>query len=315
MAPKSMRARKLYHLLFKQKGGVGFRALMYSVLILGSLLSLSQADNSCTIHVWPSIEPKVFHKFEYASSDEEDTVRVHGGEGCHLRIFAVGGGGAGCECPTGGGSGFIQYIELPIPRDQQHPYHVKVSVGNGSFVEAKGSVPGQPSSLSVEDLTNCGHRDCSRVAYAANPGQDCYYDRDEQRHHGGNGYSGGGGWCSGNVTNCPGTANGGSSGGPGHAISRHGVYGRGTGEDLALFRMENFVITPGRGGDQACYPSCPECSCLAGGGGGVIVDGISPPNNNNLTLSGEGYGGGEGRCAGGKPGIILMEVGPKIHNS
>ena len=91
--------------------------------------------------------------------------------------------------------------------------------------------------------------------------------------------------------NCPGTANGGSRSGPGHTISDMVCtvyYGRGTGEDLALFGMENFVITPDKGGDQACYPSCPECSCLAGGCGGVIiVNGISPPNNSNLTLSGQ----------------------------
>ena len=106
--------------------------ILISILVLSASPKLSQAEDSCILKVWPSGEAQVSHKFEYTQEEKDTEVWVYGGEGCHLRVFAVGGGGTGgCNCPTGGGSGFIQYVELPIPSND-YVYGVRLLVGKGS---------------------------------------------------------------------------------------------------------------------------------------------------------------------------------------
>ena len=166
--------------------------------------------------------------------------------------------------------------------------------------------------LMIQKRTTLSHL-IQREHFQASPGQDCYWDVEEQRHHGGNGYSGGGGYCYERTTKCLGSFNGGTDGTAGQGRSSIGIFGYGAGEDLSLYSMDNFNVTPGKGGDEF-WDNLPAGTrqLFGGGGGGVLIDGVGPPNAMNLTLTGEGYGGGEGRCSKGMPGVILVEVGQSI---
>ena len=234
------------------------------------------------------------------------------GKGCYLRILAVGGGGSGgCGCPSGGGSGFIKYLELPV--DEYHDgLYVKLGVGQGAHIKTvhRGFVriPAQASNFSVyPDYTcNINPSECWSYNYTARAGQDCFYDNQERRHHGGDGYSGGGGYCGDEP--CPFKLDGGSNGSSGPQPStRLGVFGIGTGENVSLYKMDNFAIAPGKGGEE--YLNAPGSWRVSGGGGGVVVDGIV---DTTKPSSGQGYGGGEGNCEGAQPGVILVEIGKKL---
>ena len=85
--------------------------------------------------------------------------------------------------------------------------------------------------------------------------------------------------------------------------------GKGSKEDLGLYAMNQWKLSPGEGGEEYAVG---DGWYYGGGGGGVMVDGVGPERDSNNT--GQGYGGG---CGGGTyhyrnghPGVILIEVGP-----
>ena len=81
--------------------------------------------------------------------------------------------------------------------------------------------------------------------------------------------------------------------------------GYGTGEDVTWYKLDNFVLTPGAGGQAS--NSCTGFRVHAGGGGGVIVNGNSPAHEFSI---GKGYGAGGGGCnaPSGSTGAILVEL-------
>ena len=96
--------------------------------------------------------------------------------------------------------------------------------------------------------------------------------------------------------------NGGSNGGDGYGSSSIGSFGHGTQEDLRLYPMRNFRLSPGVGGDEYVTK---EGWHMGGGGGGVLVNGRGPQRRSHYQ--GEGYGGGGGWNEG-LPGVVLIEV-------
>ena len=121
--------------------------------------------------------------------------------------------------------------------------------------------------------------------------------------HGGHGYSGGGAYGRDGGAGC----DGGSDGGDGEDDQKNDG-GRGTGEDISSYKMENFVLTPGAGG-KYYY----DGSYYGGGGGGVMVNGQGPQRSSDNQ--GEGFGGGGGWRVNGHKGInvglhgvVLIEV-------
>ena len=131
--------------------------------------------------------------------------------------------------------------------------------------------------------------------------------------NGGNGFSGGGGFCNEYFFDCPQLCDGGSAGSNGRGLE-DGVEngGNGTGEDIGLYHLEHWKITPGMGGKET-PDGTPKLHC-GGGGGGVLVNGVGPDRSHDQG-QGEGYGGGGGKArehgpkAGrGLRGVVLIEV-------
>ena len=147
----------------------------------------------------------------------------------------------------------------------------------------------------------------------AGPGDDgLSYPDDGVGPVGGDGYSGGGGYC---------VCSGGSDGGDGQSGDGgdvYGVGGHGTGEKIAFYKMDFFSLTPAPGGQGH------EVGDFhGGGGGGVLVDGQGPACTGSSTYCsrhrGKGFGGSGGGChfydqtesvanIEGAPGLVLMEV-------
>ena len=224
------------------------------------------------------------------------SVTISQSYGCQLRVLAVGGGGGkGCDLNNsygGGGSGFITYHKETITNDTE----ITLRVGDG----------GQSSVVDI---------DGRRIEAAPGDGRK--------------GYSGGGGGASGGV---PGRGQtGGSNGGNGQdgeeSYDFHDFEGgHGTGEDIRQYRLDNFVLSPGAGGNGSWGGG--------GGGGGVLVNGEQPVRYRQYdkewkaewkkyhSLYGKGYGGGYGctdidveggyawptHSGGGRPGVILLEI-------
>ena len=111
---------------------------------------------------------------------------------------------------------------------------------------------------------------------------------------GGEGYSGGGG------KDGKGGSNGSNGGG------ENG--GTGNGFDISEISMENFVLTPGDGGET-------NDEHYGGGGGGVLVNNHGPPAADANKGKGFGGGGGSGGLdyegKYGSPGVVLLEVKSK----
>ena len=76
---------------------------------------------------------------------------------------------------------------------------------------------------------------------------------EDARNHGGDGYCGGGATCYPYYCNATqGPFNGGTGGGDGQGNTTMTTFGRGTGEDLTLYQLQHWVLTPG----QVCsFPS------------------------------------------------------------
>ena len=192
---------------------------------------------------------------------------------CQLRVLAIGGGGEadGGGGGGGGGSGYIQFYSGTLTAD--------------TFISLKVGDSDQSSSVTIN-----GH------SVTAAPGHGSYVGG-----VGADGYSGGGGY--GYDSGC----DGGTDGGDGEDCDyAHG--GRGTGDDVTAYKMENFVLTPGDGG----YYSGSGYR-YGGGGGGVLVNGDGPQRDSVNQGEGYGAGGGPHFVSGvghydGFPGVILMEV-------
>ena len=181
-----------------------------------------------------------------------------------LRMFLVGGGGQGIW--AGGGSGYLRYLTMDLSGEK----NIRLTVGDHQ----------EASSVIVNNLS-----------IVAEPGDD--YDS----FAGGDGYSGGSGRCESAVP-----CRGGSDGGDGD--DGREFAGHGTGENVTNYKLDNWLLSPGAGGDGG------SCALLLGaGGGGVLVSGSGPRHD---VQDGEGYGGGGAYCSGhdanGQQGVILMEI-------
>ena len=125
----------------------------------------------------------------------------------------VGGGGQQSDL-CGGGSGYLNYTVQPL---ENLSYKISVAAGGER----------QSSTISINGIT-----------ITASPGQDAYSVPNFQFSHyyGGNGYSGGGGYCNHyDLAQCSGNLNGGSNGSNGEGpstpvndqIMNLGAYGHG----------------------------------------------------------------------------------------
>ena len=129
----------------------------------------------------------------------------------------------------------------------------------------------------------------------------------------GNGFSGGGGYCNENFGDCPQPCDGGSAG-SNRVASEEWPAGNGTGEDVTLYHLEHWKITPGVGGKDTFINIAHWHN--GGGGGGVLVNGYGPHRVHDGQ--GEGYGGGGGSSFDshyhhiegdrGLRGVVLIEV-------
>ena len=194
-------------------------------------------------------------------------VNVTSPSGCQLRVLAVGGGGMGGGC--GAGSGHIQYQTMILD-----PITIiSITVGAQS----------QSSVVRVNSQT-----------VEARPGG---YDRSCD------GYSGGGAanfqWGGAYYT-------GGTNGGDGWG-SQDDNPGHGTGEDISEYKMDNYILTPGAGGEGWVDSIGGVKISYGGGGGGILVNGDGPQRNEH---QGEGYGGGGmgKNDQQGQQGIVLLEI-------
>ena len=197
---------------------------------------------------------------------------------CLLRVFAVGGGGqAGAN--GGAGSGYFKYETHLLSTDKDSM--IDLYVGGQS----------QDSWISINqgDVT---------VASAGN---------DSHSWDGANGYCGGGAvgdWY---------PHNGGANGGNGEGGDNGYQGGNGSGEDINApsIKLDNFMLSPGAGGqayDMGSYSR-------GGGGGGILVNGEGPQQDSEYG-QGEGFGGGGGlhinndgvQTGDGSPGVVLIEV-------
>ena len=166
-----------------------------------------------------------------------------------LNLIAIGGGGGSSTERYGGhGSGYVETATFRMSVNSPEGEITVGQLGESSKVEIAGE-------LVLEAL----------------PG------RKGDGGVGGAGYSGGGGGDEGGVQGGIG-GSGGSNGGN----STYGPGGKGSGFDLNLVTLKNFILTPGAGGQ-------PDGG-VGGGGGGVAVNGKMPDITSKYA--GAGFGGG-----------------------
>merc|ERR1711973_411254 len=122
-------------------------------------------NQPCRI-VLPGGEVTTHHKFE--ASDGTVNITIQAQTGCQLRALLVGGGGGGDL--AGGGSGYFNIHQLQV----NPSYKIFVTAGGRS----------QSSMISVNGITITAH-----------PGLDYHCDYHNGFCYGGDGYSGGGGFC------------------------------------------------------------------------------------------------------------------------
>merc|ERR1711973_135780 len=180
---------------------------------------------------------------------------------CEFRAFLVGGGGDyGNTNGVGAGSGYLNYINEKLSLSSQ-----VAQVQVGRF--------GQASIITFANGLN----------YTAKPGQDT------SGYSGGDGYSGGGAFCNTDFDDCTRTSfNGGTNGGDGEGSSNHISHGKGTGEDVQRYELDNWTISAGEGGKGLVDSG--RWYHGGGGGGAVDVDSVG-----NLSWK------------NGLPGVVLIE--------
>ena len=182
-----------------------------------------------------------------------------------LNIVAVGGGGGrgGSDFFGGSGSG---YVETATIRMSVNSPEGEITVGQldeSSKVEIAGE-----------------------VVFEALPGQG-----GQLYGPGGDGYSGGGAYGS----------NGGRMGGSGGSDGGNSTSspgGKGSGFDLSLVHLKNFILTAGAGGQPSGRGG--------GGGSGVAVNGMMPDVTSQNA--GDGFGGGSGAQYSGNQGCVIVEI-------
>ena len=182
-----------------------------------------------------------------------------------LNIVAIGGGGGGSSSYGGRGSGYVEASSVRMNTSNPVAEITVGQVDESSKVEIAGKV----------------------VAEAlAGQTSGSYHGSDGYSEGGGNGHDGG---------------MGGSGGSDGENSSTyHG--GKGSGFDLSLVPLKNFILTPGAGGQ-------PYLGKYGGGGGGVVVNGKMPGVTSEFA--GAGFGGGS---AGYDPdffgyqGCVIVEI-------
>ena len=185
-----------------------------------------------------------------------------------LNIVAIGGGGRGGGSGYGGsGSG---YVETAI---------VRMSVNNPEGEITVGQM-GESSKVEI----------AGELVLEALPGE-----KGTGGGPGGAGYSGGGASCN----RCSGGTGG--SGGSDGGNSTNYPGGKGSGLDLNLVDLNNFIFTPGAGGQR--YGE------YGGGGGGVAVNGKIPDVTSQYA--GAGFGGGSAggyNDYDGYQGCVIVEI-------
>ena len=182
-----------------------------------------------------------------------------------LNIVAIGGGGVGRDSNgRGRGSGYVEASSVRINSSSPEAEILVGQVGESSKLEIAGE-----------------------LVFEALPGQ----------YPGSDGYSGGGGSSH--------SRQGGGMGGSGGSDGGNGTNypgGKGSGFDLSLVHLKNFILTPGAGGQSRERHN-------VGGGGGVTVNGKMPDVTSEYA--GAGFGGGS---AGSYPdfvgyqGCVMVEI-------
>ena len=181
-----------------------------------------------------------------------------------LNIVAIGGGGAGRDSyGRGRGSGYVEAASVRINSSSPEAEILVGQVGESSKLEIAGE-----------------------LVFEALPGQ----------YPGSDGYSGGGGSSH--------SGQGGGMGGSGGSDGGNGTNhpgGKGSGFDLGLVPLKNFILTPGEGGQPL--------SQYGGGGGGVAVNGKMPDVTSKYA--GAGFGGGSSGYYDnyrGYQGCVIVEI-------
>ena len=186
---------------------------------------------------------------------------------CEATFIAIGNGGkssGNISGGYGGGSGYIKNVVIDISSAEYEVTVGEFSFKGDSFVKNKEG----------ETIIN------------APKGGDANHNRDWLEKCG-SGYSGGG-----SKFKCKGGSNGMDGEG------KNGGHGSGT--NISEFFLDNFVLSPGDGGEPN--------GNFGGGGGGILVDNFGPDSSG---YQGKGYGGGGGYGGYGLPGMVLIEVKPK----
>jgi len=181
-----------------------------------------------------------------------------------LSTVAIGGGGGiGDYYHGGSGSGYVETATLRMSLNSPEAEIIVGELGQSSKVEFAGG----------------------EIVLEALPGKV------SQSGSGGAGYSGGGGYerISGGI--------GGSDGSDGDSAGA-ADGGKGSGSDLTLLTLKNFILTPGRGGQPN--------GGAGGGGGGVAVNGKIPHVNGQYA--GVGFGGGSANYGSGYHGCVIVEI-------
>ena len=179
----------------------------------------------------------------------------------NLNIVAIGGGGVGRDSyGRGRGSGYVEAARVRINSSSPEAEILVGQVGESSKLEIAGE-------LVLEALPG------------QYPGSDGYSGGGGSSHSGqGGGMGGSGGSDGGNDTKWPG--------------------GKGSGFDLSLVHLKNFILTPGDGGQSRGY--------YGGGGGGVTVNGKMPDVTSEFA--GAGFGGGSALDWTGYQGCVIVEI-------
>ena len=185
-----------------------------------------------------------------------------------LSLIAIGNGGkssGNISGGYGGGSGYIKNVVIDISSAE---YEVTV---------------GEFSSFGVGD--SFVKNEEGETIMNAPKGGDANHNR-KWLEKCGSGYSGGGSKG----------RKGGSNGMDGEG--KNGGHGSGT--DISEIFLDNFVLSPGNGGEPN--------GNFGGGGGGILVNNFGPDSS---VYQGKGYGGGGGYGGYGLSGMVLIEVKPK----
>ena len=224
-------------------------------------------NNSYTCKFTINDENTFYNSYLFNSSKTTVKFQLASNLACEATFIAIGNGGkssGNIYGGYGGGSGSIKNVVIDISSAEYEVTVGEFSFKGDSFVKNKEG----------ETIIN------------ASKGGDAKRNRDWLEKCG-SGYSGGG-----SKFKCKGGSNGMDGEG------KNGGHGSGT--DISEIFLDNFVLSPGDGGEPN--------DNFGGGGGGILVDNFGPDSS---EYQGKGYGGGGGYGGYGLPGMVLIEVKPK----